>query len=299
MSYFYTTFCFITGIFYYIALLFVKSIDYFMKKEYYRGMEHLLEPLKNLGLSEKEAKIYLALLQLGPSTPYQIANKAEIKRPTAYVIAEELVEKGLIVHVPGEDKKRYIARTPDAFIEEQGEKLRAARAILPELRSFQKGTVEKPSIMYYEGAEGVRQAYEYRKRELHGKEIVGFFASPEDASPEVTKVFLEWNEYKEKYGPKVRGITVDNSNLKDYAKYLEPGKGSIEAKFMPPELYSAKVSIESCDKQFVRICLIESTQTLIIESPKFAIAIGEAFELLWKALEGKYDRPQRLTFDQD
>lgn len=270
-----------------------------MKKEYYRGMEHLLEPLKNLGLSEKEAKIYLALLQLGPSTPYQIANKAEIKRPTAYVIAEELVEKGLIVHVPGEDKKRYIARTPDAFIEEQGEKLRAARAILPELRSFQKGTVEKPSIMYYEGAEGVRQAYEYKKRELHGKEIVGFFASPEDASPEVTKVFMEWNEYKEKYGPKVRGITVDNSNLKDYAKYLEPGKGSIEAKFMPPELYSAKVSIESCDKQFVRICLIESTQTLIIESPKFAIAIGEAFELLWKALEGKYDRPRALTFDPE
>lgn len=262
-------------------------------------MEHLLEPLKNLGLSEKEAKIYLALLQLGPSTPYQIAKKAELKRPTAYVIAEELVEKGLIVHVPGEDKKRYIARTPDAFIEEQGEKLRAARAILPELRSFQKGTAEKPSIMYYEGAEGVRQAYEYKKRELQGKEIVGFFASPEDATPEVTKVFLEWNEYKEKHGPKVRGLTVDDSRLKDYAKYLEPGKGSIEAKFMPPELYSAKVSIESCDKQFVRICLIESAQTLIIESPKFAIALGEAFELLWKALEGKYDRPQALKFHQE
>ena len=298
MTCFYANCCFNIGIYHSVAVLFVKSIDYFMKKEYYRGMEHLLEPLKNLGLSEKEAKIYLALLQLGPATPYQIANKAEIKRPTAYVIAEELVEKGLIVHVPGEDKKRYIARTPDAFIEEQGEKLRAARAILPELRSFQKGTAEKPSIMYYEGADGMRQAYDYKKRELHGKEIVGFFASPEDASPEVTKVFLEWNEYKEKYGPKVRGITVDNPNLEDYAKYLEPGKGSIEAKFMPSELYSAKCSIESCDGKFVRICLIESAQALIIESPKFAQAISEAFELLWKALEGKYDRPQALQFEK-
>lgn len=298
MTCFYTIFCFNKGIYLYFDILFVKSIDYFIKMEYYRSMEHLLEPLKNLGLSEKEAKIYLALLQLGPATPYQIANKAGIKRPTSYVITEELVEKGLIVHVPGEDKKRYIARTPDAFIEEQGEKLRAARAILPELRSFQKGTVEKPSIMYYEGADGMRQAYDYKKRELHGKEIVGFFASPEDASPEVTKVFLEWNEYKEKYGPKVRGLTVDNSNLKDYAKYLEPDKGSIEAKFLPPELYSAKVSIESCDKKFVRICLIESAQTLIIESPKFAVALGETFELLWRALEGKYDRPQALQFDQ-
>ena len=265
---------------------------------YYEDMDHLVEPLKNLGLSEKEAKIYLALLQLGPSTPYQIAKKAELKRPTAYVIAEELVEKGLIVHVPGETPKKYIARTPDSFFEEAESKLQKAKSVLPELRSFQKGTAEKPSIMYYEGPEGVRQAYDYKKRELHGREIVGFFASPEDASPEVTKVFMEWNEYKEKYGPKVRGFTVDGPNLVPYAKYLEPGKGSITAKFMPPELYSAKVSIEACDKQFVRICLIESAQALIIESPKFAEAITETFELLWKALEGKYDQPQMLKLDE-
>ncbi len=262
-------------------------------------MEHLIEPLKNLGLSEKEAKIYLALLQLGPATPYQIAKKAELKRPTAYVIAEELVEKGLIVHVPGENPRKYIARTPDSFFEEAEGKLRRAKSALPELRSFQKGTVEKPSILYYEGPEGVRQAYEFKKKELHGKEIVGFFASPEDASPEVTKVFMEWNDYKEKYGPKVRGFTVDTSILAPYADFLTPGKGSITAKFMPPDLYSAKASIESCDGQFVRICLIESAEALIIESPKFATALQEVFELLWKSLEGKYDSPQQLQLSKE
>lgn len=257
-------------------------------------MDHLVEPLKNLGLSEKEAKIYLALLQLGPSTPYQIAKKAELKRPTAYVIAEELVEKGLIVHVPGESPKKYIARTPDSFFEEAESRLQKAKSVLPELRSFQKGTAEKPSIMYYEGAEGVRQAYDYKKKELHGKEIVGFFASGEDLTPEMNRILLDWNEYREKHGTKARGLTVDHSTLAPYAKYLEPGKGSIQAKFMPSELYSAKVSIESCNKQFVRICLMESAQTLIIESPKLAVAISEAFELLWTSLKGKYDTPQIL-----
>ena len=260
-------------------------------------MEHLLAPLKNLGPSEKEARVYLALLQLGPATPYQIAKKAEIKRPTAYVVAEELVEKGLIVHIPGEEKKRYIARTPDVFIEEREAKLQEARAILPELRSFQKGTAEKPSIMYFEGVEGLRQAYRYKQKELHGKEIVGFFASAEGASPEVMKVFFEWNEYKTKHGPKVRGLTVDKTTLDPFAKFLNPAKGSIIAKFMPPELYSAEVSIESCDNQFVRICLIESVQTLIIESPKFAIAIKETLELLWSSLEGKYDTPKAIHID--
>ncbi len=263
-------------------------------------MEHLIEPLQHLGLTEKEARIYLALLQLGAATPYQIAKKAELKRPTAYVIAEELVEKGLIVHVPGESPKRYIARTPDAFFEAAESRLVKAKSVLPELRSLQKGTgtTEKPSILYYEGAEGIRQAYDYKKKELHGKEIVGFFASPEDATPAVTQVFMEWNEYKEKHGPKVRGLTVDNAILIPYAKYIAPGKGSIRAKFLPPDLYNAKASIESCDNQFVRICLIESTEALIIESPKFATALKEVFELLWKALEGKYDEPQTLRFER-
>ncbi len=262
-------------------------------------MDRLIEPFKNLGLSEKEARIYLALLQLGPSTPYQIAKKAEIKRPTAYVIAEELVEKGLIVHVPGEEKRRYIARTPDAFIEEHETKLKEVRAILPELRSFQKGTAEKPSIMYFEGVEGLHQAYQYKQKELHGKEITGFFASAEDASPEVMKVFLKWNEYRTKHGPKIRCLTVDKSSLDPFAEFLDPTKGGFAAKFMPPELYSAQVSIESCDNQFVRICLIKSAQALVIESPQFAKAIKETFELLWASLEGKYDTPQAIHITKE
>lgn len=255
-------------------------------------MEHLIEPLKNLGLSEKEVRVYLALLQLGPSTPYQIAKKSGLKRPTAYVIAEELCEKGLLIHVPGEEKRRYIARTPDAFLEERFAKLQAARAILPELRSFQKGTAEKPNIMYFEGVEGLRQAYEYQKKELRHKEIVGFFATAEDASPAVLKVFMEWNEYNARSGTTVRGLTVDHPTIDAFSRFFDPQSGHFTGKFIPPDLYSAKVSIESCDQRFVRICLMESVETLIIESPKLASALKEIFELLWQSFESKYDTPR-------
>jgi hypothetical protein len=66
------------------------------------------------------------------------------------------------------------------------------------------------------------------------------------------------------------------------------------AKFLPPEMYSAKTSIESCDDQFVRIVLMESVQTLVIESPKLAKALREVFEIVWKGLEGKYDVPKSI-----
>ncbi len=195
------------------------------------------------------------------------------------------------MHIPGEEKKRYIAKNPDAFFEEQEEKLAVARKILPELRSYQKNVVEKPSILYFEGINGLHQAYEYRQKELQGKIIVGFFASNEDASPEVTKYFLEWNGYREKHQIGLRGITVDAPELKPYAKFFGEDIATAVLKFLPRNVYSSKISIESCDNQFVRIFLFESIETLIIESPKFALAIKEIFELAWKSIEGKYDKP--------
>jgi DNA-binding MarR family transcriptional regulator len=254
-------------------------------------MQHLIEPLKNLGLTEKEAKVYLALLQLGTATPYRIAKKSGLKRPTAYVIAEELVEKGLIVHVPGEEPKQYVARSPESVLEAQEAKLLKAKSVLPELKSLQKNTSEKASVLYFEGVEGLRQAYQYKQKELHGKELVGFYASPEDASPEVNQVFYEWNEYKERHHTHVRGLSVDTPALESYTKWLIPETTEITVKFLPESLYSAKVSIESCDDQFVRIVLIETVQSLIIESPKLATALREVFEITWKGLEGKYDQP--------
>ena len=220
-----------------------------------------------------------------------------MKRPTVYVIAEELVEKGIIMHVPGEEKKRYIARMPDVFIEEQEERLQAARKILPELRSFQKGTAEKASILYFEGTDGLRQAHQYKQKELQGKDIVGFFASPDDVSHESVEVFKEWNAYKARHNIHVRGITVDHPDLSSFKEFFKIEEGGMLAKYLPKKLYDANVSIESCNGKFVRICFMESAETLIIESQKFAAAIKDVFELLWKSLEGKYDAPQNVVLE--
>ncbi|MDP2917995.1 MAG: helix-turn-helix domain-containing protein, partial [bacterium] len=55
--------------------------------------------LTNLGLSDKEAACYLALLELGPSTVSEIAGLAKINRTTGYDILESLANYGLISHL--------------------------------------------------------------------------------------------------------------------------------------------------------------------------------------------------------
>lgn len=263
-------------------------------------MEHLIEPLRNLGLSEKEAKIYLALLQLGPSTPYQIAKKAELKRPTAYVIAEELVEKGLIVHVPGESPKKYIARTPDSFFADAEGKLQKAKSALPELRSLQKGiSTEKPSILYFEGVGGVEQALMYRIKEYHGGEILAFLSDPEFADASLLPATLAFNEYRDRHGIKVRGFATDSKELREmgFEKFFnlkDPKHASIDAKILPKDLYSSNASFEFYP-DFVKIIFFATAQSVIIESPIVARAMRQIFELLWSRIgEGEFEKSQFL-----
>ena len=259
-------------------------------------MEPLITALKKLNLTEKEAQVYLALLELGPSTPYKIAKRSRLKRPTAYVIAEELVEKGLIVQMTGEKKKLYMARSPETYFEDAEQRLRTAKKALPELMALQKKTSEKPNILYFEGVGGLKQAYDYRLKEMHNKEFVGFFARGTEVDPELSeKVFFPWNEYKKEHHIDVRGFTPDDASLQEYDKFFatKSGEGKILARFLPSSVYTADSSLEIFDWG-VRIVIMESKQALIMESTKFARSMKEIFELLWERTKGEFDAPEKF-----
>ena len=52
--------------------------------------------LIELGFGDKEASVYLVLLELGPSTTTEISRAAGINRTTGYDILESLASEGLI-----------------------------------------------------------------------------------------------------------------------------------------------------------------------------------------------------------
>ncbi len=257
-------------------------------------MEPLIQELKKLNLTEKEARVYLALLELGPATPYKIAKRSRLKRPTAYVIAEELVEKGLIVQMTGEKKRMYIARSPESYIEDVEARVRDAKKVLPELLALQRKQSDKPNILYFEGVEGLKQAYEYRIKDFKGKEIVGFFAGTEALDKELNeKIFFPWNEAKVTNDISVRGFTVDDPGLAPYKKFFGTERGRINAKFLPESLYSADCSVEIFDWA-VRIVIMRSKQAVIIESSDLAHAMQQIFELLWSKTGGEFEKSQNI-----
>ncbi|MBL7053177.1 MAG: MarR family transcriptional regulator [Candidatus Portnoybacteria bacterium] len=79
-------------------------------------MEILPLELRKLGLSEKEAKVYLTALELGYTSVQKIAQHAKISRPTTYEIIKSLKEKGLITKSKDKQKNYFIAESPDNLL---------------------------------------------------------------------------------------------------------------------------------------------------------------------------------------
>ena len=96
--------------------------------------------LEKFGLGEKEAKVYLASLELGPSTAAQIAQKADVNRATTYVAVESLIKQGLLSSHEKDSKTFFSAEDPamlkrllDQQREEVKNKLSSLEELLPGL----------------------------------------------------------------------------------------------------------------------------------------------------------------------
>ena len=59
------------------------------------------------GLNKKEAKLYLASLELGPATVNKLAKKSRLKRTTIYSLIDSLGARGIIKEVRRRGKKYF------------------------------------------------------------------------------------------------------------------------------------------------------------------------------------------------
>ncbi|MCU0680040.1 MAG: BlaI/MecI/CopY family transcriptional regulator [Planctomycetes bacterium] len=71
--------------------------------------------LQDFGLSEKESRVYLALLQVGPAPVQKIADKSSLARSTIYEILNALIKRGLV--------NTYLKKRVKYFSPEEPEKL--------------------------------------------------------------------------------------------------------------------------------------------------------------------------------
>lgn len=68
--------------------------------------------LTKLGLSDKEAAVYLAALALGAGPVQPIARRAQVARATTYLVLESLMKRGLVTQYEEGKKTVFVAEPP-------------------------------------------------------------------------------------------------------------------------------------------------------------------------------------------
>ena len=135
----------------------------------------MISLLEKLGLSEKEAKVYLAALELGEDTVQNIGKKAGVNRATTYVILEKLLGLGLVSTYEKEKKTVFVSQDPKELVnilEEERKDIESRETELKDnlnqLTAVYNKREGKPIVRFFEGADGLlaldRYGYENRKK---------------------------------------------------------------------------------------------------------------------------------------
>ncbi|MCK9379208.1 MAG: MarR family transcriptional regulator [Candidatus Moranbacteria bacterium] len=243
----------------------------------------LEKDLQSIGLEEKEAKIYLAALELGSTNIQDLAEKADIKRSTVYEILKKLEPMGLITESIKGKRKTYIASGPEKLKKNIKEKEQLLNHILPELKSLNNTGNIKPKITYYEGRDGLRQIYNLALETTTKK--VDWVSPIRAVMDTVGEKFLE--EYiekraKEKYW--IRSIQITEQQVDTY-KYLDPttfDKTYRRVKFSPPGL-DIPNTMAIWDNKVAVISTRKEGFGFIIESADYTRSMKVFYDLLWNA----------------
>lgn len=240
--------------------------------------------LIDLGLLPKEARVYLALLELGEASAQQISKKALVERPTTYVQLENLYKKGL-VSIIEKGKKRYFSpEPPENLLNFFREKLlhfktleKELKNILPELNAIYNASPYKPKVKFFEGKKGLK-AIQGDLLSSGARQIQEIY-SEDDLFNVFTKQEME-NFASKRVRKKIygRAIYIRKKGPFEKRKYKEL---LVEARFIPKEKFPVKSDIIIYKGKTALASLKEPLVGVIIEDKNIYQTMKTLFELAW------------------
>jgi sugar-specific transcriptional regulator TrmB len=244
----------------------------------------LEKQLEQIGFHEKEARVYLACLQLGQDTAYHIAQKCALKRATVYFTLNLLVERGLVSIWKTKRATLWRAANPKKLFTQIKRKEEALTEIFPLLQTIYNFDEEKPSIQVFEGREGVRQIYaEIVEYLMKSKEILcwGDISHIWDLLEDVTEKYLIQSSNRRF---KIREILNEVEKNKEYVKSIRKNKNPRHLiRFLPKDqIFSGNDNIIFGNKLAI-FSIQNKLFATVIESQDIAKSYRIIFELAWKS----------------
>lgn len=243
----------------------------------------MISELLNLGLTDEEAKVYLACLEVNGGAVSVIARKAGVHRVGCYHTIENLLKKKLLSQYNRNGVKCFAPEPPEKLEELMLEKAGIAKALLPALKSLASTTGFRPRIRFYEGMEGVERVFN-ASLESDNTEILGY-TNLRQITDEIPVFFADYTRRRLKQNIKVRYLspnTVDG--VQEISAFLPKNypPSLIEILLVNREqfLFENEILIFGNSVGIVSLNRDERLG-LIVESATFSKTMKAVFDLAW------------------
>lgn len=255
----------------------------------YMPYQSLEADLKRVGLSDKEAAVYVACLTLGPSTVLRISRKAGVARSTTYLILNSLIKQGLISTYHKGVKQYFMAEKPselERLVHRQIEHLRDQedylRDLVPRLTALMSQDDSRPVVRYYEGKAGLRAMRSDMARVSESNDIWYNFAPMDYLKLVFGDEDFTYDKQRLARGIKSKTLFTTKS-AKVKAHLLDSSDPRrMHRKFIDPKKYSSGTGITVLRDRVAVGTLEGKLGGFIVESASVATALREIFELLWE-----------------
>lgn len=263
-------------------------------------MEFVTE-LKKIGLKDKEASVYLACLQLGPSPVQVIARRAKVVRATTYVILESLAKMGLVTQYQEGKRTLFAAEPPRQLLrvlekqeEDIREKERGLEILMPQLQVLLKSSGERPSVRYFDGEEGIRAIRQ---------EIV-MYTKPGSTVLSVTNAdalesyFPEMHStyYRQRVAKRIRTKSIFTTVSEETKKRLLSSEFSkfSERVYVPPDHFPSPAGMTVFEDRVAISSFAGKVGGVIIESSVIAEMMRNYFFFAWSGAKqiGETNKPE-------
>ncbi|MDO8686282.1 MAG: helix-turn-helix domain-containing protein, partial [Clostridiales bacterium] len=240
-------------------------------KLFYWG-QGMKEQLREAGLTANESKIYVTLLELGPSHAGIISRKSGLHRRVVYDTIEMLVQKGLIGYIVQNNVKLFQVAHPKRMVEMLQEREKVIEEVMPAMVDLYTKTKDKEETNFYTGKNGLKTVFEDQL--AIGKEILILGASP--AAYDILQFYFHWFD-KRRAERKVPARIIFNRDGHTGGRIPYS-----EIRYLPQK-YSSPLAVNIYGKKVALILWSkERPIAIVIKNKEIAEGYRKYFELMWK-----------------
>lgn len=234
--------------------------------------------LEKLGLSDKEARVYLAGLALGSATVQELSKRAKIKRTTVYEVLQVLKSKELFRETIKNKKRLFIAAHPNQLKVDLNDKQSILEKVFHDLSTLAIVEKGRPHVVYYDSLESIHRAYEEALKKVK-KETLGIGSLT--VAQNLGEGWLNGYIKKRKKLGIIARTLVDSDEEHWHTRDFDDkrvtrvisGKGSVPVNI---EVFDDTVLITSLEGEMLG---------LSIESKKVSKAVKTMLELIWDSVD--------------